>query len=79
MVEYSLLFGGGLGGWEVLIVTLFLILPVGAWIVALVGIIRSQFRNDTDRLLWIVVVTLAPVLGVLVYLVLGRRYKVDQE
>ena len=58
-----------------MIILLFLLLPVLAWIVALVDIIRSQFRNDTDRLLWIVVVTLAPVLGVLVYLILGRRYK----
>ena len=61
-----------------MIILLFLLLPVLAWIVALVDIIRSQFRNDTDRLLWIVVVTLAPVLGVLIYLVLGRRYKVEQ-
>ncbi len=58
-----------------MIILLFLLLPIVAWIVALVDIIRSQFRNDTDRLLWIVVVTLAPVLGVLVYLILGRRYK----
>ena len=62
-----------------MIILLFLLLPVLAWIVALVDIIRSQFRNDTDRLLWIVVVTLAPVLGVLIYLVLGRRYKVEQR
>ncbi len=58
-----------------MIILFLLLLPVLAWIVALVDIIRSQFRNDTDRLLWIVVVTLAPVLGVIVYLVLGRRYK----
>ena len=61
-----------------MIILLFLLLPVLAWVIALVDIIRSQFRNDTDRLLWIVVVTLAPVLGVLIYLVLGRRYKVEQ-
>ena len=61
-----------------MIILLFLLLPILAWVVALVDIMRSQFRNDTDRLLWIVVVTLAPVLGVLVYLVLGRRYKVEE-
>lgn len=78
METHPLLFIGGLGGWEVMIAILFLILPVIAWIAALVDIIRSQFRNDTDRLLWIVVVTLAPVLGVLIYLVLGGRYKVEE-
>ncbi len=59
-------------------ILLFLLLPVLAWVIALVDIIRSQFRSDTDRLLWIMVITLAPVLGVLVYLVLGRRYKVEE-
>ncbi len=61
-----------------MIIFFFLLLPVLAWVIALVDIIRSRFRNDTDRLLWIVVVTLAPVLGVLIYLVLGRRYKVEE-
>ena len=59
-----------------MIILFFLLLPVLAWVIALVDIIRSQFRSDTDRLLWIVVVTLAPVLGVIVYVVLGSRYKV---
>ncbi len=68
-------FLGGLGGWEVLVVLIFILLPVGAWIAALVDIIRSRFRSDTDRLLWIVVVTLAPALGALLYLFLGRKYK----
>ena len=34
-----------------MIIFLFLLLPVLAWVIALVDIIRSQFRNDTDRLL----------------------------
>lgn len=72
---YYLAFLGNLGGWELLVILIFILLPVGAWIVALVDIIRSRFRSDTDRLLWIVVVTLAPVLGVLLYLFLGRKYK----
>ncbi|MGB3780467.1 MAG: PLD nuclease N-terminal domain-containing protein [Tunicatimonas sp.] len=78
MEVHTVLFIGGMGGGEIMIILLFLLLPILAWVVALVDIIRSQFRSDTDRLLWIVVVTLAPVLSVLIYLVLGRRYKVEE-
>ncbi len=78
MEVHTVLFIGGMGGGEIIIILLFLLLPILAWVIALVDIIRSQFRSDTDRLLWIMVVTLAPVLGVLVYLVLGRRYKVEE-
>ena len=34
-----------------MIILFFLLLPVLAWVIALVDIIRSQFRSDTDRLM----------------------------
>ena len=75
MHYYTIALIGGLGGWELLVLLIFFLLPLGAWIIALVDITRSRFRSDTNRLLWIAIVTLAPVIGVLLYLVLGRRYK----
>ncbi len=47
------------------------------WIVALVYTIKGIFeRNDLDqtsRLLWTLIILVAPVLGMLVYYVFGNR------
>ena len=67
---------GAYDGWETPLLILLILLPIGIWLAALIDIIRSRFKNDTDRLLWIVVVTLAPFIGVLLYWILGKRYKI---
>lgn len=77
MKTVKLMAVGALNGWEPLLtVFFFIVVPVAVWLAALVDIIRSKFRSDTDRLLWIVVITVAPVIGVLLYVFLGSRYKV---
>ena len=64
-------------GWETPLLFLIILLLFGIWLAALIDIIRSRFKSDTDRLLWIVVVTLAPFIGILLYWILGKRYKID--
>ncbi|PJJ76031.1 phospholipase D-like protein [Thermoflavifilum aggregans] len=61
-----LLLGWGLWG----LLTLIL------WIWALVDIIRSRFESDTTKIIWIVVVILLPVLGSILYLIIGRNQRV---
>ena len=68
---------GAYDGWETPLLILLILLPISIWLAALIDIIRSRFKNDTDRLLWIVVVTLAPFIGVLLYWILGKRYKIE--
>ena len=66
---------GAADGWRTPLLVLAIILWIGMWLAAVINIVRSRFRSDTDRLLWIVVVTLAPVIGVVLYLFLGKKYK----
>ena len=42
------------------------------WIVALVDILKSSMATD-KKILWVVVITLLPVLGVILYFLLGRK------
>jgi Phospholipase_D-nuclease N-terminal len=42
------------------------------WFVALNGIINSPGLSDTARAVWVLIVVLAPVLGSLVWLAMGR-------
>ncbi|WP_297044061.1 PLD nuclease N-terminal domain-containing protein [Thermoflavifilum sp.] len=46
------------------------------WIWALVDIIKSRFNSDTTKIIWIVVVILLPLLGSILYLIIGRSQRV---
>jgi hypothetical protein len=70
-----LLFVGGMGTQEVLVVlSVFLVLPA----YALIDILTSQFRDSTNKLIWVVVVILVPLLGSLLYVALGRNQKIKK-
>jgi beta-lactamase regulating signal transducer with metallopeptidase domain len=57
---------------EMLIVAL--AFPVLA-IFCLVDIIRSDFKDSTTKLIWVLVVLLAPFIGSILYLIIGRNSK----
>jgi len=58
----------GWGLWGLLVLIL--------WIWALVDIIKSRFNSDTTKIIWIVVVILLPLLGSILYLIIGRGQRV---
>ena len=59
-----------------LLASLFIIFCVCfLWIVALVDILRSEFRGN-DKLIWILVVIFFPFLGSILYFALGRSAKI---
>ncbi|MCL6525212.1 MAG: PLD nuclease N-terminal domain-containing protein [Thermoflavifilum sp.] len=64
---FLLFFGWGFWGLLVLIL----------WIWALVDIIKSRFASDTTKLIWIIVVILLPVLGSILYFLIGRQQRVS--
>ena len=43
------------------------------FIVALIDVIRRQFSNDSDKILWLVLIILLPVLGPILYFVIGKK------
>jgi len=45
------------------------------WIWAMVDIIISKFTEDILQIVWLLVVFFLPVLGVLLYLIIGRSMK----
>lgn len=66
------MFGFGL---PELIVLLFTLTPLVLWVVALVDIIRSEFSGN-NKIIWILVVLLLPLLGAILYFLVGRKQKV---
>ena len=67
-----LLFIGGLGKTEILIIFFFLSTLL-IWGYALVEIVTSTFEDSIDKVVWLLVVLMIPVLGVVFYFLVGRR------
>lgn len=64
----------GFGMTEMFVI--FFLLVTILCIVALVDILRSEFRGY-NKLIWLLVVTIFPLVGSLVYFVFGRKQKVS--
>jgi hypothetical protein len=47
----------------------------GTWIIALVDVLKSEFRGQNDKLLWAIVIVLGGVIGAILYFVIGRNQK----
>jgi hypothetical protein len=60
----------GMGEW--LIIFLVFLLPV----FALVDILRNQFKGSSDKLIWVLVVVFLPLLGSILYFIIGRSQRV---
>ncbi|QCR21461.1 PLDc N-terminal domain-containing protein [Pontibacter sp. SGAir0037] len=74
-MENILLYIGGIGTMELLLVLLFGLVPFVLWLWAIIDLLRSDFRSGTDKLIWAVVIIFVPLLGALLYLLIGRSQK----
>lgn len=64
-----------LGTPELLIIFL-VVLPVFLIIYCLTDIMRSDFKDSTTKLLWVIIVLVAPFIGSIIYIMLGKNQKV---
>ena len=51
------------------------ILLLAPWIWALTDILKNNFRG-TNKVIWLVVVRLVPVMGFILYFLIGRKQKI---
>ena len=52
---------------------LFMVGSVVVWIVALVDVVKREFKEPNDKLIWVLVVCLTQFIGALIYLAVGRQ------
>lgn len=70
---------------EILFILPILILSFGftiVWIIAIVDIAKSEYKNPNDKIVWLLLVVLLPLFGVILYFILGRDQKIrpgDQQ
>jgi hypothetical protein len=53
------------------------LIPFVFWLIALIDILRSEFKGPNDKLIWVLVILFVPILGPILYLVIGRKNKVN--
>lgn len=66
----------GLGGQELLFLLLILSVLFLLPLIALVDVIRSNFRSSNDKLIWVLVVLFLNIIGAVLYLLIGRNQRV---
>lgn len=47
------------------------------WVLALIEIVRSEFQDKNERLIWLLLVILVPFVGTIIYFAIGRKQRID--
>jgi len=58
----------------IFILLILLIIPL-AWLWALIDVLRSEFTNSSNKIVWVLLIFFLPLLGALLYLLIGRNQK----
>ena len=67
----------GFTGWHLLVLVIY-ILPLVLWIISLVQIAKSR-ATGTNIALWVLVTTLIPLIGAILWFTIGKRTASPQE
>lgn len=51
-------------------------LAVLLWLVALIDVLRNSFAGENEKLIWILVILFAPLVGSILYFAIGRKRRV---
>lgn len=52
------------------------IVALGLWVYAIADIVRGTFSGSSSKMLWLIVVIFFPIVGALLYLLVGRGAQV---
>jgi hypothetical protein len=69
----TLLFLAGFGVQELIVILLFFLVPAVLWIWAIIDLIKAKSINDTNKIIWALVIIFVPLIGAVLYLAVGRR------
>lgn len=48
-------------------------------VVAIIDILKSNFRNDSDKIIWILVVVFLHLIGAILYFAVGNNQKIRYQ
>ena len=50
-----------------------------AWLYVVVDILRSEFKNAGDKIIWFIFILVMPPFAVPLYFIIGRQQKIDYK
>ena len=62
---------------HLIIVSIFILLPSIFWIIALIDILKSDFRDTNGKIIWALVVIFLPVIVSILYFLIGKSQKIQ--
>ncbi|RIW18395.1 PLDc_N domain-containing protein [Algoriphagus lacus] len=75
MVNTTLSFVQNMGGGFIIVLLLFSLAYFVLWVYCLVDAIRSNFKDQNMKLIWVLILLFAHGLGPIAYLILGKGSK----
>ena len=68
----TFLFLGGIGGWEIIFTyAIILLFPL----IALINCLKSEWKDTTNKLIWVIVIIILPIVGAILYFIIGRNQR----
>ncbi len=62
-----------------IVLLLAIILPFMIWLTLLINILKSKFVNPIDKLVWIIIITFLPIIGLFLYIFIGKKQRIKNE
>ena len=70
MIKTLLFINIGTPEWIILLFPLVLI------VYSLIDLTRSQFKEPVNKIIWVIIILFAPIIGAILYLTLGKSQKI---
>jgi len=64
-----------IGGPEIIIIVFAGLLPLILMVYCIMDILKSTFKDNNTKLLWAIIVLLAPVIGPVMYILMSKKQK----
>ena len=72
MKENVLLYLSGIGVQELLLLSVFMVLPGILWLWAIIDLVKRDFSDSATKIIWALVIIFIPFVGSILYLAVGR-------
>jgi len=66
---------GAIGPIQLILICVVLIFPI----IAIVDIVKSDFKGENDKLIWILIAIFLGLIGTLLYFIIGTKQKIQTK
>lgn len=67
------------GGVEWLFMMVIVLGSIGLFIYVLVDILKSEFTNSINKVIWLILVLFTGPLGIVLYLLIGKKQRIKKQ